>query len=338
MSPILFEKVVCNSRTLSLAGFSKLSFYVACLLTCVVVVCANGCVTAQNDPNLAIGASTKPAADMYEVLKNDPCLVFLSFDKSEFSSEVDDTRVSLRTYPKGRMVKQEKFEWEIKSDEPSSEFPSKEKGKLKHFRVFRIPKNQIWVVDKVTIGKRTQDFQTNVQIECTNKQEGKNFILIEAKAASENLLELGKPLEILKLPDAVDRKVAITYYSGALSKYEIDDVIKSSLRSVGSCYDKKLPADDEKDQISFFRIKVMFVIVADGSVQSADTENMSHSQSGFLKPEEFQKLYPQWKPVEECILEVVKQMKFPQPRGGGVVNVRYPFHFRERKKESQLLK
>ena len=34
--------------------------------------------------------------------------------------------------------------------------------------------------------------------------------------------------------------------------------------------------------------------------------------------------------VDECVLRVIRQLKFPSPRGGGVVSVSYPFVFTAR--------
>ena len=34
-------------------------------------------------------------------------------------------------------------------------------------------------------------------------------------------------------------------------------------------------------------------------------------------------------PTEKCIIRIIKMMRFPQPRGGGIVSVTYPFMFQK---------
>ena len=32
-------------------------------------------------------------------------------------------------------------------------------------------------------------------------------------------------------------------------------------------------------------------------------------------------------PIEQCVQRIIQRLKFPTPKGGGVVNVTYPFVF-----------
>jgi len=92
---------------------------------------------------------------------------------------------------------------------------------------------------------------------------------------------------------------------GDLDKAIIRRYIKRNLNKIQYCYEKQLLA---KPTIKG-TIQTQFLITAEGSVATADA-------SGFDNE------------VAACIAGVIKSIEFPKPKGGGVVQVNYPFTFR----------
>jgi outer membrane biosynthesis protein TonB len=97
---------------------------------------------------------------------------------------------------------------------------------------------------------------------------------------------------------------------GALTKEEIDAVIKQNLAQIRACYERNL----QGNRGLAGRIKVAFLIMSSGRVQTADIVSSDLNSRA----------------TEGCITGVIKRWKFPLPRGGGVVNVNYPFVFQPR--------
>lgn len=94
---------------------------------------------------------------------------------------------------------------------------------------------------------------------------------------------------------------------GALDKSLIDRVVKSHLAQIRFCYEREL----NKSPKLFGKIVVKFVIAKNGSVSSASTK-----ASTMKNPI-----------VEQCLNKRFLRMKFPSPKGGGIVIVSYPFVF-----------
>ena len=94
---------------------------------------------------------------------------------------------------------------------------------------------------------------------------------------------------------------------GALDKSIIDRIVKKHLPQIRYCYQKEL----NKNPKLFGKMVVKFVIAKDGSVSSSSTK------SSTLKSPI----------VENCIHSRFMRMRFPQPKGGGIVIVSYPFVF-----------
>jgi len=94
---------------------------------------------------------------------------------------------------------------------------------------------------------------------------------------------------------------------GALDKSLIDRVVKSHLAQIRFCYEREL----NKNPKLFGKIVVKFVIAKNGSVSSASTK-----ASTMKNPI-----------VEQCVNKRFLRMKFPSPKGGGIVIVSYPFVF-----------
>ena len=92
---------------------------------------------------------------------------------------------------------------------------------------------------------------------------------------------------------------------GALDKELIDAEIGEHMASIKGCYAQQL---EESPSLSG-RIVVKFVIAKDGSVSKADPKEDTVGSEA----------------VTQCILDQFSQMQFPEPTGGGIVIVSYPF-------------
>lgn len=97
---------------------------------------------------------------------------------------------------------------------------------------------------------------------------------------------------------------------GALTKEEIEAVIKQNLAQIKACYERNL----QGNRSLAGRVKTAFVIQPDGRVKSASIVSSDLGNTA----------------TEACITQAIRRWKFPLPRGGGVVNVNYPFVFAPR--------
>lgn len=94
---------------------------------------------------------------------------------------------------------------------------------------------------------------------------------------------------------------------GALDRAVIDEVIKRHLATLRYCYQREL----QKAPDLMGKAVVKFTIARDGSVSAARTASSSlHNEA-----------------VERCLVGRFLRMQFPEPEGGGIVVVSYPFHF-----------
>jgi pSer/pThr/pTyr-binding forkhead associated (FHA) protein len=98
-----------------------------------------------------------------------------------------------------------------------------------------------------------------------------------------------------------------TIIKGSLSKEEIGRVIRRNLARFKYCYEKELNANPNLSG----KIAVYFTIAPTGAVAEASVRETSMNDSN----------------VETCVLKVMRSLKFPKPRGGGIVVVTYPFVF-----------
>ena len=94
---------------------------------------------------------------------------------------------------------------------------------------------------------------------------------------------------------------------GALDKSLIDAVIKRNMSQIRYCYQRELTKNPDLKG----KIIVKFVIAANGSVSKASIKSSSMGS----------------KAVESCITGRFRRFKFPEPKGGGIVIVSYPFIF-----------
>lgn len=94
---------------------------------------------------------------------------------------------------------------------------------------------------------------------------------------------------------------------GALDKSLIDAVIKRNMAQIRYCYQRELT----KNPSLGGKITVKFVIAKDGTVSSATTKASTMNNPA----------------VESCINGRFMRFQFPEPKGGGIVIVSYPFIF-----------
>ncbi len=98
-----------------------------------------------------------------------------------------------------------------------------------------------------------------------------------------------------------------TIIKGSLSKAQIGRVIRRNLARFKYCYEKQL----NKNPNLSGKISVYFTIAPTGAVAKATVRESSMGN----------------KTVEACTTKVMRSLKFPKPKGGGIVVVTYPFVF-----------
>lgn len=95
---------------------------------------------------------------------------------------------------------------------------------------------------------------------------------------------------------------------GSLDKELIRRVIKSHIAQIRYCYERELQASPGL----FGKVSTQFVISAQGRVQQANVQQTTLNNAK----------------VERCVLSKIKTWRFPKPKGGGIVIVKYPFIFK----------
>lgn len=95
---------------------------------------------------------------------------------------------------------------------------------------------------------------------------------------------------------------------GALDRSVIDAYIRRNLAKIRWCYEKEL----NKDPKLFGRIVINFIISKTGAVSSSKVNRTTMGN----------------KNVEKCVANQIKKIRFPKPKGGGIVIVNYPFVFK----------
>jgi hypothetical protein len=118
--------------------------------------------------------------------------------------------------------------------------------------------------------------------------------------------EVGDPRERIRRGADPIRPVhtgAVVY--GSLTKDQIRRVVRNHLGDVKFCYERELAARPDLAG----RVSVQFVINGVGAVQTAVAKE---STLGSIA-------------LDACIAQAVRRWTFPQPAGGGVVIVTYPF-------------
>ena len=99
-------------------------------------------------------------------------------------------------------------------------------------------------------------------------------------------------------------------YEGGLSREEIKRVISRVMSQIKYCYEKEL----HKDPTIEGELVMAWLISDSGDVQTASATHNTFAGGAAA-------------PIEQCVQRIIERLKFPTPRGGGVVNVKYPFMF-----------
>ncbi|MDP6934843.1 MAG: AgmX/PglI C-terminal domain-containing protein, partial [Myxococcota bacterium] len=94
---------------------------------------------------------------------------------------------------------------------------------------------------------------------------------------------------------------------GALDKSLIDAVIKRHMNQIRYCYQRELT----KNPSLGGKVKIRFVIAKDGTVSKASAVSSTVGSAA----------------VDSCIATRFMRFQFPEPKGGGLVIVTYPFIF-----------
>lgn len=110
-----------------------------------------------------------------------------------------------------------------------------------------------------------------------------------------------------KPPGEVRTPVQDAQAIGSLSRAEVDRVIQRHLVQIRYCYQTRM----QRDPSLAGTVAMRFVIAGDGSVSRADTARDTTGD-------------PQ---IGACIARRIQGMRFPEPRGAGIVHVKYPFVF-----------
>ncbi len=95
---------------------------------------------------------------------------------------------------------------------------------------------------------------------------------------------------------------------GSLDKELIRRVIKRHIAQIRYCYERELQSSPGL----FGKVATRFVISAAGRVQQAKVEQTTLKNAK----------------VERCVLSKIRTWRFPKPKGGGIVIVKYPFIFK----------
>jgi Ca-activated chloride channel family protein len=95
---------------------------------------------------------------------------------------------------------------------------------------------------------------------------------------------------------------------GSLSKEPIRRIIRRQVNAFRACYERELQSNPNLAG----KVVVKFVIDGTGKVSSASIAESTLNS----------------KPVEQCLLQAIRRLTFPQPPGGEVIVVTYPFTFK----------
>jgi TonB family protein len=95
--------------------------------------------------------------------------------------------------------------------------------------------------------------------------------------------------------------------TGSLDKEIIRPIVRRYFNQVRYCYERELIRQPKLAG----RVVVRFVISATGNVVAAKTTKNTLGSAS----------------VGACVTGVIRRARFPQPKGGGVVIVTYPFIF-----------
>ena len=122
----------------------------------------------------------------------------------------------------------------------------------------------------------------------------------KAGARNVGILDSGSAVTGETIPGAASVR-------GSMDKEIIRRVIRRHIAEPKECYERQLAGNPQLGG----RIVVKFTIAATGDVVSSTLEDSTLGDPR----------------VESCVVEAVRAWKFPEPEGGGIVIVSYPFSF-----------
>ena len=103
------------------------------------------------------------------------------------------------------------------------------------------------------------------------------------------------------------RRTPLIKRSGGLTSGEVARIVRQNLNQIRHCYEQLI----QRQPGVRGKVEVGFIIVADGRVGDAKIISSNMDNSNF----------------KNCILSRISNLKFPKPRGGAKVDVKYPFVF-----------
>ena len=106
----------------------------------------------------------------------------------------------------------------------------------------------------------------------------------------------------------VDVRASDPLVSSGLSPEEVQAVIKKNFAQIRHCYNKLLQSNPGASGT----VKTLIVIGVDGRVASASATKDSTITAASMRA---------------CVIKQIQRLKFPKPRGGQTVEVKYPFNF-----------
>jgi len=102
-----------------------------------------------------------------------------------------------------------------------------------------------------------------------------------------------------------DERAVAAEPSGSMDREVVQRVVREHRREIRACYERELLRDPELEG----RVEMAWVILPDGSVSEPRVVSSTLNSSA----------------VEECMAERIGLWQFPEPPGGGLVNVVYPY-------------
>ncbi len=120
-------------------------------------------------------------------------------------------------------------------------------------------------------------------------------------------LTVAGPAAAENAPEGRSEPIDLTA-TGSLPKESIDTEIRMHLREIQACYQRELNRQPNLEG----KVVVRFEISPEGSVAWVEVAGTDMKET----------------PVPSCVSEVIGGLEFPEPAGGGVVRVTYPFRFR----------
>lgn len=125
----------------------------------------------------------------------------------------------------------------------------------------------------------------------------------KGRRAGRDTADLGEPDG--KIPAEVTWKDPIL--DGGLDREIIQRVVRQNRAGIKACYEQEL----QKSPGLSGEVTMAFTIGPRGDVLSVSRANSTLNHTG----------------VEQCVMQRIRRWVFPEPKGGSIVKVRYPFRF-----------